>query len=216
MKERPLWVGSCRTLNGRDPPGTAIRPRAPQLTFEPLHSKRDHGMLNLSVKQTDLKVAVFRPQARSHLLPTLGDHRAPSANLRSTEFLSMPMSEVPPENRPYYKVDPNLDRYIPNHIPAGERAWNLFLSLLIMAWGSYGIWADDLIVPTKRGGIHLHGTAALIMFGAIAAAALNFFSVVLDHLDTRNNELSYRRIAFGTQLLGWILFGIAIIVHILK
>jgi hypothetical protein len=124
------------------------------------------------------------------------------------------MSTEPSKDRPYYNVDPNLDRYIPNEIPASERWWNVFLSLAILAWGSYGIWADDLVVPTKRNGVHLQGIAALIMFGAMVAAALNLLSVVVDHFDLRNNELSYRRIAFGSQLIGWLLFGLAMAVHI--
>ena len=127
------------------------------------------------------------------------------------------MSHEPPLNRPYYQVDPNMDRYIPNHIPAGERWWNVGLSLLILAWGSYGIWADDLIVPTKRGnGLHLHGAAAVLMFCAMVASVLNLLSVVVDHFDVRNNEITYRRMAFGTQLVGWALFAAAIVTHVLR
>lgn len=127
------------------------------------------------------------------------------------------MSEPSIKDRPYYKVDPNIDRYIPNEISSCERWSNALLSLAILAWGSYGIWADDLIVPTKRGnGLHLHGTAALLMFGAMVAAAMNFLSVVVDHFDLRNNELSYRRFAFASQIIGWILFGMAIATHILS
>ena len=127
------------------------------------------------------------------------------------------MSSDPSPHRPYYRVDPNMDRYIPNHIPLGERWWNVGLSLLILAWGAYGLWADDLIVPTKRGnGIHLHGTAAVIMFGAMIASVLNLLAVVADHIDIRNNELAYRRFAFGTQVSGWMLFAAAILVHVVR
>ncbi len=127
------------------------------------------------------------------------------------------MSLEPPKHRPHYQVDPNMDRYIPNHIPSAERWWNVGLSLLILAWGAYGLFADDLIVPTKRGnGIHLLGTAAVIMFCAMVASVLNLLSVVLDHFDIRNNELMYRRIAFGMQALGWSLFAAAIIFHVLR
>ena len=126
------------------------------------------------------------------------------------------MTAAPDPKRPYYRVDPNMDRYIPNHIPAGERWWNSGLSLLILAWGSYGLWADELIVPiSKRGeALYLHGTAAVVMFCAMVSSVLNLLAVVMDHFDTRNNEITYRRIAFGTQVLGWVLFGSAILVHI--
>jgi hypothetical protein len=127
------------------------------------------------------------------------------------------MSRETRTSRPYYQVDPNMDRYIPNHIPSGERWWNVGLSLLILAWGAYGLWADDLIIPSKRGGgIHLHGTAAVVMFCAMVASVINLLSVVLDHYDLRNNELTYRRIAFGTQVLGWALFAAALVVHLLR
>jgi hypothetical protein len=121
-------------------------------------------------------------------------------------------------NRPYYQVDPNMDRYIPNHIPAGERWWYVALSSLLIAWGCHGLWTDDLIVPIGKHGatINLHGAAAVIMFCAIVAAALNLLAVVIDHFDIRNNELTYRRFAFVTQLIGWTLFASAIIVHILR
>jgi hypothetical protein len=109
-----------------------------------------------------------------------------------------------------------MDRYIPNHIPATERWWNVGLSLLILAWGSYGLWADDLIIPTKRGnGMHLHGTGALIMFCAMVASVLNLLTVVADHFDLRNNEHFYRRVAFCSQLVGWVLFGVAILISVL-
>jgi hypothetical protein len=126
------------------------------------------------------------------------------------------MTAKPDPNRPYYQVDPNMDRYIPNHIPAGARWWYVGLSLLLIAWGSHGLWTDDLIVPvSKRGAtIHLQGIAAVIMFCAIVAAALNLLAVVIDHFDIRNNELAYRRFAFGTQLLGWALFASAIVAHV--
>lgn len=128
------------------------------------------------------------------------------------------MTAGPDPGRPYYQIDPNLDRYIPNHISASQRWWNLGLSLLIIAWGSYGLWADDLIVPVSKRGheIHLNGTAAVIMFCAMVSAALNLLTVIVDHIDIRNNELTYRRIAFGTQLVGWLLFASAIFVHMLR
>jgi hypothetical protein len=123
------------------------------------------------------------------------------------------MTAGPDPSRPYYQVDPNMDRHIPNHISASERWWNFGLSLLIIAWGSYGLWADDLIVPvSKRGNaIHLHGTAAVIMFCAMVAAALNLLMVIVDHIDIRNNELTYRRIAVCTQFVAWVLFVAAIL-----
>lgn len=126
------------------------------------------------------------------------------------------MLEQDRRKRPYYNVDPNMDRYIPNHIPPFEIWTNLSLSLLILAWGSYGLWADDLLIPVGRRGaaLHLHGTAAVVMFCAMVFAVLNLLAVIVDHFDVRNNELAYRRAAFGTQVAAWLLFAVAIGIHI--
>jgi hypothetical protein len=109
-----------------------------------------------------------------------------------------------------------MDRYIPNQIPLNERWWNFGLSVAILAWGSYGLGIDNLIVPVGRRGeaFNFHGSAAFIMFGAMVAAALNLLAVIFDHFDVRNNELAYRRIAFFTQAIGWVLSAAAVVVHI--
>jgi hypothetical protein len=125
------------------------------------------------------------------------------------------MTPGPDPNRPYYQVDPKMDRYIPNQFGAGQLWSHVGLSLLLLCWGGFGLWTNDLIVPvSKRGAaLHLQGTAAVIMFCALVAATVNLLSVVLDHFDIRNNELSYRRLAFFTQALGWLLFAAALVVH---
>ena len=48
------------------------------------------------------------------------------------------------------------------------------------------------------------------MFCAVVAAVLNLLTIIIDHFDIRNNELTYRRIAFGTQVVGFVLFAVAI------
>lgn len=124
---------------------------------------------------------------------------------------------VPPDpKRPYYRVDPHMDRYIPNEVPASTRWWRLVLSVLILAWGSYGLWADTLIVPvSKRGDVlHLRGAAAVVMFCAMVAAVLNLLAVIVDHFDERNNELTYRRIESFTRVVGVLLCVAAILLHL--
>ncbi|MCZ8159125.1 MAG: hypothetical protein ACK5V0_13030 [Alphaproteobacteria bacterium] len=128
------------------------------------------------------------------------------------------MSTGPDPHRPYYRVDPKMDRYIPNQFSAGQLRSHVGLSLLLLGWGTFGLWTDDLVVPvSKRGAaLHLQGAAALVMFCAMIAATLNLLSVILDHFDIRNNVLSYRRAAFFTQALGWLLFVAALLVHFLR
>ncbi len=100
--------------------------------------------------------------------------------------------------------------HTPNHISLSSRWFYAIASPLIVAYGAYGIWIDDLFLPGKRGpGTHLHGVAAWLMFAAIVAAALNMVSVIIDHFDTRNNETNYRRFAKITSWSGFALAAVS-------
>lgn len=108
-------------------------------------------------------------------------------------------------------------RYIPNSIPAKERVNHIIFSLLIFAYGGYGIWVNDLYVPGRRSrGVHLHDGPAWLMFGAIVCACVVMLSIVLDHYDRRNNERHYRAISGAVGTLGWVLFGVSLLWGILK
>jgi hypothetical protein len=100
--------------------------------------------------------------------------------------------------------------YISNHIPVSVRRWNLILSAVLLAYGGIGIWIDDLYIPGRTRGVHLHDVPARVMYAAMICAALNLLSVVIDHYDIRNNETNYRLFARITQVLGWILFGLSL------
>ena len=100
----------------------------------------------------------------------------------------------------------------PNHIPAGVRGWNIFLSIILLSYGTFGVLVDDLYIPGRHTkGLHFHGEPAWIMYGAMICAVLNLLSVVVDHYDGRNNEVNYRRFAKVTQIAGWALFGTAFV-----
>lgn len=98
--------------------------------------------------------------------------------------------------------------HVPNHIPRSERIANTVFSILLFAYGSYGVWVNDLYIPGKRSrGVHLHDVPAWIMYGAMICACLVMLSVVLDHYDSRNNERHYRTFAEVVKFIGWGLFG---------
>lgn len=119
--------------------------------------------------------------------------------------------EPPPV--PQYDED---GRYVPNHIPAGERLGLVVLSLVLLAYGSYGVWVNDLYLPSKRGGIHLHDASAWTMLGALACAALGMLVLVADHYDRRDNELDYWRTSRVISGLGWACFLISLLIGILR
>jgi hypothetical protein len=102
--------------------------------------------------------------------------------------------------------------YTPNHIPLSHRWGYGLLGAAVMAYGSYGLWVDEIFLPGKRGrGMHFHGIDAWLLYGAILCLAANCLAVIVDHFDTRNNETNYRRFAKVTALLGYGLFGLAIL-----
>lgn len=120
-----------------------------------------------------------------------------------------------PSVQPQPKFDEN-GRYVPNRIPANERAHYIVFSLLLCAYGSYGVWVNDLYLPRKRRGIHLHDSPAWVMYGAILCACLVMLSVVVDHYDRRNNETGYRLFADVFKVIGWVLFGLSLAFSLIR
>lgn len=113
------------------------------------------------------------------------------------------------------RVDERGALYSPNHIPRGERIKNVLLSTALLAYGTFGLWIDDLYLPGKRSsGIHLHGYPAKVMYLAMLFACANLLAVVVDHCDQRNNEHSYRRMAKLTQIAGWTTFVLALVLDL--
>ena len=104
-----------------------------------------------------------------------------------------------------------------NHIPRSERITNTVFALLLFAYGSYGVWINDLYIPGKRSnGIHLQDVPAWIMYGALVSASVVLLSIVVDHYDRRNNERHYRTFASVGKFFGWGLFGLSLAWHIFQ
>lgn len=113
------------------------------------------------------------------------------------------------------KTDKNNKGHNPNHIPLSEITINIILSTIMFLYGTFGIIIDDFYIPGKRRpGIHFHGEPAWIMYGAFLFAVANMMSVVVDHYDQRNNETNYKLFARVTQIAGWILFALALILDL--
>ena len=99
--------------------------------------------------------------------------------------------------------------YTPNHVPLSARLLRGFGALALIAWGAIGVMVDDLVLPAKRGALHLHGLSAWIMAAAMLCGAAVLVSVVVDHYDRRRNEVAYRRCGLWGARLGWILAGLS-------
>ena len=88
-----------------------------------------------------------------------------------------------------------------NYDEDGSKHWRAFVfvsaSLVLFGYGAYGVWIDDLHVPTGKysPGIHLHGTPAWLMFSAVICACVVMLTYVAYHYNKHANDERY--IAFG-------------------
>lgn len=100
--------------------------------------------------------------------------------------------------------------YIPNVISLPQRLAHFLGGLLLLGYGAWGLYVDDLYLPARHGGWHLHGSSAWIMAGALACGALVLLAVVVDHYDRRNNEIAYERFGRWAARGGWLCFCLAL------
>ncbi|WP_157964652.1 hypothetical protein [Algibacillus agarilyticus] len=82
------------------------------------------------------------------------------------------------------------------------------LALVFTFYGAYGIYKDDLYIPSKRGGIHLSGESAWIMYAALICGCIYFLTIIVDHYDKRDNEIKYYMFGKGVKYVG---LGLAVI-----
>ena len=176
------------------------------------------------MRDGDIDYSSYTLRELEEALAGINGHTYPKnlANLRAayrrlTATLPPAPATAPPEidllgeAPPQPKFDEH-GRYLPNQIPLHDRLTYLGLSLLLLAYGTYGVWANDLYVPGRRSrGVHLHDRPAWVMYGAIMCACAVMLSVVLDHYDRRNNERGYRAFANAFTAIGWTCFGLSLL-----
>ncbi|MBP7565469.1 MAG: hypothetical protein KA795_05630 [Burkholderiaceae bacterium] len=120
----------------------------------------------------------------------------------------------PPGFNPFV-LPGSASAFQPNWFSVKERVTNAVLALALFAYGSFGVWIDDLYVPGKRtAGVHLHGIPAWLMYGALISAASVCLALVIDHYDRRANEHHYERFKKLARVSGWTFFVLALVWHV--
>ncbi|WDE01688.1 hypothetical protein [Thalassomonas actiniarum] len=103
--------------------------------------------------------------------------------------------------------------YIPNSISIGNRLLHIILSISLLFYGAYGVYTDDLYIPSRRDIFHFSGLAAWLVYAGMICLCAYLLSVVIDHYDKRDNEHQYYKFGKRIRLTGFILFLIAIAFH---
>lgn len=105
-------------------------------------------------------------------------------------------------------------KYIPNSIPAIDRIKYSLTSIGLLAFGTYGLMNDDIVIPLSHGARwHLHAHAAYFIYASIVFVCLAMLSVVVDHYDKSNTEEIYRKIVVGNLVLAALCVVIAFAFH---
>lgn len=104
----------------------------------------------------------------------------------------------------------------PNHIPRLDRLWYGLGALALFLYATIGLCIDDIYIPgRRRPGHHFHGVSAWLAYAALLCLIANWISVIVDHYDTRNNEIQYKwfaRITYGLSL-GFLLWAAIVDAH---
>lgn len=107
-------------------------------------------------------------------------------------------------------------RYVPNEVPLKARLYAVGAALLIIAFGSYGLHANEFVLGLKRGRwsrateLHLHDVSALALFIALIFGAAVLILEVVDHYDRRDNEHVYHALAIAFTHCGLIFLAFAL------
>ena len=108
-----------------------------------------------------------------------------------------------------------MAKYKPNFVPLGVRILNGVLASILIGYGTWGLYVNDLPLPDKRGRVlHLSDEPLWIMYSALICGALVYLSEIVDHYDKRNNERAYKAFTKYISWLGWYLFATTLILWI--
>ena len=105
--------------------------------------------------------------------------------------------------------------YKPNVVSSADRAFNVFLGVLLTTYGVAGFLHRRIDLNGRRVRIAVfEGGPAWLMAAAFLVGAAVLFAVVIDHYDRRDNERYYQVFRWCATRLGWCLVAAALIAHL--
>lgn len=113
-------------------------------------------------------------------------------------------------NEPEPQYD-DTGNYIPNDIPASTRVLNSIIALVVIVYGGYGIYHNELLVPLGRNSaVVIYDEAVLLLSVSIVFIVGRLVTEIVDHYDKRDNEWVYYKLANVCKYVGYGTFAVAI------
>ncbi len=126
----------------------------------------------------------------------------------------MPVEHISPGDSP---MKPTADKakHVPNRFRREHLVGNVALAICLVVFGVAAVYSNQLKLSEGRGRslVVLSDGPLWLALGAMACGVMGLLSVVVDHLDRRNNEHSYEAFRWITLRLGGVLLASALIVH---
>lgn len=114
-------------------------------------------------------------------------------------------------------MKPTADKakHVPNRFRREHLVWNVALAMCLVVFGVAAVYSNRLKLSSGRGSslVVLSDGPMWLALGAMACGVLGLLSVVVDHLDRRDNERLYEAFRWITLRLGGVLLASALIVH---
>ena len=101
----------------------------------------------------------------------------------------------------------------PTRIPVWSCIFRTLGAIALIGYGIYGLFSDDLVIPTKRSLIHLHGFTNWVMVCALLCAACATMASVIAYYCRCENTPAYKAVVKWSPRLGYIFCGAAIGLH---
>jgi magnesium-transporting ATPase (P-type) len=103
----------------------------------------------------------------------------------------------------------------PKRLSYKQQAGIVLISMVLLAYSVYGLAQDDILLPGKRSGLHLHGSAAWLMACSLVCASTCMLTpIIFQHFGSKSRAASYRNLATICKWVAWVSFVMSIVLAV--
>lgn len=106
-------------------------------------------------------------------------------------------------------------KHVPNKFSRAHLLWNIALAMFLILCGAGAIYGNALRLPASRGRsiAVLSDGPMWLALGAVLCGVMALLSVVIDHMDRRDNEREYAAFRWLALRLGGAFLASSLIAH---